>query len=95
MYTSLRIEGQRASIVDIALILGLSVERVSEVPSHQYPLASSFQEHFETGRGTIEWDPAEDNGEKETTGNSNSLWENHHWKQISEVVDRLGVQAPQ
>ncbi|KAG5729726.1 hypothetical protein E4T56_gene1069 [Termitomyces sp. T112] len=88
VYTSFRIEGQRTSIVDIALTLGMSVERVSEVPSHEFPLAGSFQEYFETGRGTINWDSAEDKEEREKPGNSNSLWDNHRWKTISEVLHK-------
>ncbi|KAG6903358.1 hypothetical protein C0995_013111 [Termitomyces sp. Mi166 len=86
-YTSFKIEGQRASIIDIASILGMSIEQVSEVPSPQFPLAGFFQEYFETGRGTIDWDPVEGKEEK-AEGNSNFLWENHGWKKISEVLKR-------
>lgn len=90
MYTSFKIEGQRASIVDIASILEMSIEPVEEVPSPEFPLAGFFQEYFETGKGAIDpRDPAEGKeGKEEKGGNSNHLWENHHWKMISEVLPK-------
>ncbi|KAG6878261.1 hypothetical protein C0993_010033 [Termitomyces sp. T159_Od127] len=91
VYTSFKVEGQRASIVDIASILGTSIEQVSEVPSPQFPLASFFQEYFETtgSRRTIDRDPAQDKeGKEEKEGSSNYLWENHRWKIIREVLSR-------
>ncbi|KAG6841323.1 hypothetical protein C0991_012322 [Blastosporella zonata] len=80
------IDDTSASLVEVASILETSVEQVSEIPSPDFSLAGPFQEHFETGAGSTGWDAEEEREGTEKAGCSNSLWEGHHWKSISEVL---------
>ncbi|KAG6911732.1 hypothetical protein DXG01_007982 [Tephrocybe rancida] len=72
--SAFRIQGQSASLDEIATILGTSVEHVSEVLSPAFPPAGFFQEYFETGAGTTTWDAEVKEGE-EKAGSSNSVEE--------------------
>ncbi|KAG6832909.1 hypothetical protein H0H92_004793 [Tricholoma furcatifolium] len=85
-YTSFRIQGQSASLVDIAAILGMDIEYVSGNPSPNFDTAGFLQEYFETGAGSTGWNADEDREGEEKAGSSNSVWENHGWKSISDVL---------
>ncbi|KAG6844111.1 hypothetical protein H0H87_009717 [Tephrocybe sp. NHM501043] len=87
-YSTFRIQGQSASLIEVASILGTTVEQVTEIPSPAFKPAGFFQEYFETGAGTTGWDAEEDREGADKAGSSNSLWEDHRWKSIRDILQK-------
>ncbi|KAG5646449.1 hypothetical protein DXG03_003499 [Asterophora parasitica] len=85
-YTVYRIQGQAATLVDLASILETTVERVKEVPGPNSSVAAFFQTYFETGGGSTGWDAGTGRESKDKAGSSNYLWENHRWKSIKDII---------
>ncbi|KAF5387861.1 hypothetical protein D9615_000160 [Tricholomella constricta] len=85
-YSVFRIQGQAASLIELAPILDTTVERVKEVPGPNSSLSAFFQTHIETGGGSTGWDAATGSESKDKAGSSNYLWEGHHWKSIRDVI---------
>ncbi|TFK73447.1 NAD(P)-binding protein [Pluteus cervinus] len=81
-----RLEGDRASLVDIAAFLKTDVEHVTELTGPSGPLITFLQRFLDTGAGSTGWDPLTDSEGAEKPGSGNALWEGHQWKRIVDVV---------
>jgi len=79
-----RIEGERASLLDIAGYYGsrVTVEHVDGFPGDAFK--TFLHNHVETGHGSVQYDGSSG---KEGAGLSNALWRDHHWKGIKEVLE--------
>ncbi|KAG6837993.1 hypothetical protein H0H93_008387 [Arthromyces matolae] len=87
-YITFRIQGQSASLTEVASLLGMGIEHVEEMPSHGFSLAQPIQEYMETGGGSTGWNPGEGREGEEKAGSSNQLWESHRWKSVREVLQK-------
>lgn len=84
-----RLEGERASLLDIAGYYGsrVAVEHVDGFPGDE--LKTFLHNHVDSGHGSIQYNAI--SGKELTVGISNALWCDHCWKGIKEV---LGLCVP-
>ncbi|KAJ6450798.1 hypothetical protein C8R45DRAFT_1057183 [Mycena sanguinolenta] len=85
----LRIQGDRASMNQIAAKFNVPIDHVDALPEEAPMVAflTAFMKIFEAGGGSTGWDQAnrrEGEGE-EAAGSSNKLWEGHKWRTIEDV----------
>ncbi len=85
----LRVEGDRASLLDIAKrLLGKEVEYVETIPGFASEYRTMLAKAFDTGVGSTGWDhllKAEGKGDA-AAGSANELWKGHQWKKITDVL---------
>ncbi|KAJ7857256.1 hypothetical protein B0H14DRAFT_2751350 [Mycena olivaceomarginata] len=77
----LRIEGERASLRDVAEQFKTEVDRVDSIGGDMGQIKTALQGLVEAGRGSSGWD-----GIKNAEG-ANALWPGHHWESIKEVLN--------
>ncbi|KAJ7336274.1 hypothetical protein DFH08DRAFT_706477 [Mycena albidolilacea] len=85
----LRIEGQRASLRDVAEQFKTEVVRVDSIGGDMGQIKTALQGLVEAGRGSSGWDGvknAESTGNN-AAGSANALWPGHHWESIKEVLN--------
>jgi hypothetical protein len=83
----LRLEGERASLKDLAAQFKTSVERVDSFPGEGGQIKTALHNVIEAGAGSTGWDwakNAEGTGSN-AAGSANALWPGHQWKSIKEV----------
>ncbi|TFK64333.1 NAD(P)-binding protein [Pluteus cervinus] len=81
-----RLEGDRASLADIAAFFKIDVNHVSKITGTMGPTYTFLQHLLDTGAGSAGWDPLSDSEGPEKAGSGNALWEGHQWKRIVDVV---------
>jgi len=83
----LRLEGERASLNDIAAQFKTTVEHVDSITGEGAELRTRLQHAMDAGAGSTGWDlvkKAEGTGSN-AAGSANALWPGHQWKSIKEV----------
>ncbi|KAJ3739228.1 hypothetical protein DFH05DRAFT_1407586 [Lentinula detonsa] len=89
--TIFRLEGDRASLQDIANWYGKEVAYVEAIPGAHSETLSMFSRVFESGAGSTGWSfklGREGEG-PDAAGSANRLWQGHQWKRIRDVVTKL------
>ncbi|TFK76170.1 NAD(P)-binding protein [Pluteus cervinus] len=81
-----RIEGDRATLLELAVYLKAEVEFVDEVPGPRGPAITYMQRLLETGAGSTGWDPISNEEGSEKAGSGNAWWVGHRWQRIPDVV---------
>ncbi|TFK64331.1 NAD(P)-binding protein [Pluteus cervinus] len=81
-----RLEGDRASLVELAGYLKTDIEYVDEITGPHGPNTTFLQTFLDTGAGSTGWDPVTNSEGPEKAGSGNALWEGHQWKRIVDVV---------
>ncbi|KAF5391556.1 hypothetical protein D9757_002513 [Collybiopsis confluens] len=86
-----RLEGDRASLRDIAKWYDKEVAYVDAIPGPGSELRSMLSRVFESGAGSTGWNfELEREGEgEEAAGSANKLWLGHRWKGIKDIITRL------
>ncbi|KAJ6466126.1 hypothetical protein C8R47DRAFT_1188118 [Mycena vitilis] len=82
-----RLEGERASLNDVAGLFKASIEYVDSVAGEAAELKTGVARELDSGAGSTGWDRVE-NVEglgSDAAGSANALWPGHHWKTIKEV----------
>lgn len=77
-----RIEGQRATLLEIATILKAPTEFVEKIPGDSSGLLTFLSKTFEEGKPYTSWSPADGKDLEEKEGNHNYLWTGHKWQSI-------------
>lgn len=86
-YSVFRLEGDRATLLEVASILETTAEHVKQVPGPDGARETMLQGLLEAGYGSTGWDHATGGEGKDKAGSTNSLWENHQWKTIKDVLN--------
>ncbi|RDB23189.1 hypothetical protein Hypma_009613 [Hypsizygus marmoreus] len=86
-YSTFRLQGDRATLIDIASILKTTPEFVKEVPGPGGERATQMQALFEAALGSTGYDANVGGDGKAKAGSANDLWPNHHWKSVKEVFN--------
>ncbi len=81
-----RLEGDRASLVELAGYLKTDIQYVDEITGHNGKNTTFLQTFLDTGAGSTGWDPLSNTEGLEKAGSGNALWEGHKWKRIVDVV---------
>lgn len=83
-----RLQGDRATLLELGPILKTTVEHVDKVPGPGGDIATYLQKNLlETGFGSTGWDAGKGQEGTDKAGSTNGLWEGHHWKTIKEVLN--------
>ncbi|KAJ6487750.1 hypothetical protein C8R45DRAFT_827451 [Mycena sanguinolenta] len=83
----LRLEGERASLNDLAALFKTSVEHVDRITGEDGELKTGLQGVINSGGGSTGWDvvkKAEGQGSN-AAGSANALWPGHQWQSIKEI----------
>ncbi|KAJ3999764.1 hypothetical protein F5050DRAFT_860076 [Lentinula boryana] len=86
-----RLEGDRASLQDIANWYGKEVAYVEAIPGAHSEILAMLSRVFESGAGSTGWSfklGREGEG-ADAAGSANRLWEGHQWKRIRDVITKL------
>lgn len=84
--TIFRIEGERATLLEVASILNAPVEFVEKVPGDKDGVLTLLSTKFEEGKPYTSWSPADGRNLEGKEGNHNYLWPAHEWKSIKEAL---------
>ncbi|KAJ7593629.1 hypothetical protein C8J56DRAFT_853325 [Mycena floridula] len=80
-FKEFRLQGQRASFVEISSLLNKEIARVDELPEggedNKYKVM--LLEELETGFGSTGWDASIKGEGAEGAGSANKLWPGHEW----------------
>lgn len=81
-----RIEGENASLLDVAALFGdkLQVEHVDKFP---LGLLNYLHDKLENGQASTRYDAVSGKDLVGKDANHNYLWEGHQWKGIKDVLD--------
>jgi hypothetical protein len=85
---TLRLEGERSSLNDLAVQLKTSVERVDSIGGEGGEFKTALQLGIESGGGSTGWNvvnKVEGTGSN-AAGSGNALWPGHQWQSIKEVL---------
>ncbi|KAJ7711998.1 hypothetical protein B0H16DRAFT_1744615, partial [Mycena metata] len=82
---TLRLEGDRATLNELAPKFNTSVEHVDSVSGEGGDFVTHLLELFEAGAGSSGWDQANKREVSEGAASGNLSWPGHHWKTIKEV----------
>ncbi|KAJ7352397.1 hypothetical protein DFH08DRAFT_858788 [Mycena albidolilacea] len=85
---SLRLEGERTSLNDLAVQLKTSVERVDSIGGEGGEFKTALQLNIGSGGGSTGWNvvnKVEGTGSN-AAGSGNALWPGHQWQSIKEVL---------
>ncbi|KAJ7349342.1 hypothetical protein DFH08DRAFT_743396 [Mycena albidolilacea] len=83
----LRLQGDRSTLNNLAVLFKTSVERVDSIGGEGGEFKTALQHAFESGAGSTGWDvvkQAEGTG-SDAAGSGNALWPGHQWKSIKEA----------
>ncbi|KAJ3935612.1 MAG: hypothetical protein NXY57DRAFT_989258 [Lentinula lateritia] len=86
-----RLEGDRASLQDIAKWYHKEVAYVEAIPGPRSEILSMFSRIFESGAASTGWNFALEGEGKgwDAAGSANELWQGHQWKKIRDLVTTL------
>lgn len=86
-----RLEGDRASLQDIAKWYHKEVAYVEAIPGPRSEILSMFSRIFESGAASTGWNFALAGEGKgwDAAGSANELWQGHQWKKIRDLVTTL------
>ncbi|KAJ7116191.1 hypothetical protein C8R46DRAFT_976711, partial [Mycena filopes] len=83
----LRLEGERATLKELATKFNTTAEQVESIAGPEGAFMTAMLAKFEKGAGSTGWD--ETNGREgsgdQAAGSANALWPGHHWQTIKEV----------
>ncbi|KAJ7183091.1 hypothetical protein C8R46DRAFT_1065851 [Mycena filopes] len=81
----LRLEGDRATLKEVAAKFNTPSEPVESVEGEEF--ITNLLRLFESGGGSSGWDEANkrDGTGDQAAGSANALWAGHHWQSIKEV----------
>ncbi|KAJ7764929.1 hypothetical protein B0H16DRAFT_1798456 [Mycena metata] len=82
---TLRLEGDRATLNELAPKFNTSVEHVDSVTGEGGDFVTHLLELFEAGAGSSGWDQANKKEVSEGAASGNLSWPGHQWKTIKEV----------
>ncbi|KAJ7160116.1 hypothetical protein C8R46DRAFT_905843 [Mycena filopes] len=78
-----RLQGDRSTLSDLAVLFGTEVQYVKEIPGQMCEVWTRMQMAAECGAASTGWDMRKwAEGEEEYAGCTNHLWEGHEWKTI-------------
>ncbi|KAF7298688.1 NmrA domain-containing protein [Mycena indigotica] len=78
-----RLEGDRSTLSDLAILFDTELNFVEKVPGRMGDLWTKMQKAAECGMASTGWDVAGcGEGREECAGCTNSLWEGHEWMKI-------------
>ncbi|KAJ7439240.1 hypothetical protein FB451DRAFT_1059819 [Mycena latifolia] len=77
-----RLQGDRSTISDLAVLFGTEVEYVKEVPGRMSELWTKMQMAAECGVASTGWDVLQWAEGEEYAGCTNNLWVGHQWTTI-------------
>ena len=86
-----RIEGQRATLTEVAALFGRKVPIVrvdkvpDDIPGNAPEIRKLLQAAFEAGSGSSGWNNYT-NEDSEPSDNARALWEGHSWRTIKETL---------
>ncbi|KAL0579897.1 hypothetical protein V5O48_002068 [Marasmius crinis-equi] len=86
---SLRIEGDSATLLDIAKRWKKDVQYVEQVPGEPTWVINYFSGLIEGGRASVSWDYALNGRRQGESANDNGLWSGHKWKTLDD--SQLGL----
>ncbi|KAJ7184436.1 hypothetical protein C8R46DRAFT_1299429 [Mycena filopes] len=84
-----RLEGERASLKDLARQFNTTVEYVDRIPGEMGEVKTLLAAALDIGMGSTGWDVVnkrEGTG-MDAAGSANPLWPGHRWKSIKEVLN--------
>ncbi|KAF9068976.1 hypothetical protein BDP27DRAFT_1223361 [Rhodocollybia butyracea] len=88
-----RLEGDRASLVELANWYGKEVSHVEEIPGRRGPseILSMLAKVFEAGACSTGWNfkLGRDGEGEDAAGSANKIWQGHQWKAIRDVIMKL------
>jgi hypothetical protein len=83
-----RLQGDRATLLELAPIFRTTVEHVDKVPGPTGDTMTYLQVNvLKVGLGSTGWDANKGQEGPHEAGCTNALWEGHHWKSIKEVLN--------
>ncbi|KAJ7464775.1 hypothetical protein B0H11DRAFT_2159783 [Mycena galericulata] len=77
-----RLEGDRSTLSDLAVIFRTDVEYVDKIPGRMSEVWTRMQNAAECGVASTGWDMTQWAEGQEYAGCTNHLWEGHEWKTI-------------
>ncbi|KAJ7738367.1 hypothetical protein B0H16DRAFT_1694841 [Mycena metata] len=80
-----RLEGDRATLNELATKFNTSVDHVDLIPGEGGDFIAHLLELSEAGSGSSGWDEANKREGSEGAASGNLSWPGHHWKTIKEV----------
>lgn len=86
--TVFRLQGDRATLLELGPILKTPVEHADKVPGPGGEHSTYIQANLlEAGFGSTGWDASRGQEGTDKAGSTNDLWEGHRWKTIREVLN--------
>ncbi|KAJ7593624.1 hypothetical protein C8J56DRAFT_819763 [Mycena floridula] len=82
-----RIQGQHASLVEIAGLLDKEIARVDELPGEHVQIKIMLLDEFEKGFGSTGWDPSIQREGYKLAGSANKLWPGHEWVTLQQFYN--------
>ncbi|KAJ7593610.1 hypothetical protein C8J56DRAFT_924644 [Mycena floridula] len=86
-FKEFRIQGQRASLVEIAGLLDKEIARVDELSGEHVQLKIMLLDEFEKGFGSTGWDPSTQREDYKLAGSANKLWPGHEWVTLQQFYN--------
>ncbi|KAJ7620748.1 hypothetical protein DFH06DRAFT_64257 [Mycena polygramma] len=85
---SFRLEGERASLNDLATFFNAPVEHVPAITGEESAVKTFLFNVLESGAGSTGWDEASkvERSGSEAAGSGNAAWPGHKWRGIREVL---------
>ncbi|KAJ7035088.1 hypothetical protein C8F04DRAFT_550542 [Mycena alexandri] len=80
-----RLEGDRATLNELATKFNTSVDHIDSVSGEGGEFITHLLKLFEAGTGSSGWDEANKRDASEGAASGNASWPGHHWKTIKEV----------
>ncbi|KAJ6585399.1 hypothetical protein B0H19DRAFT_1109526 [Mycena capillaripes] len=77
-----RLQGDRSTLSDLAIIFGTEVQYVKEIPGKMSAVWTKMQKVAECGAASTGWNMLQWAEGEEYAGSTNYLWEGHRWKTI-------------
>ncbi|KAJ7586738.1 hypothetical protein C8J56DRAFT_1085336 [Mycena floridula] len=86
-FKEFRIQGQRASLVEIAGLLDKEIARVDELPGEHVQIKIMLLDEFEKGIGSTGWDSSTQREGYKLAGSANKLWPGHEWVTLQQFYN--------
>ncbi|KAJ7593609.1 hypothetical protein C8J56DRAFT_1120325 [Mycena floridula] len=86
-FKEFRIQGQRASLVEIAGLLDKEIACVNELPGEHVQIKIMLLDEFEKGFGSTGWYPSIQREDYELAGSANKLWPGHKWVTLQQFYN--------
>ncbi|KAJ7599289.1 hypothetical protein C8J56DRAFT_770131 [Mycena floridula] len=84
-FKGFRVQGQSASLVEMAGLLRKEIARVDELPGEHIPMKIILLDVFDTGFGSTGWDPAIQGEGDGLADSTNKLWPGHEWVTLQQL----------